>query len=143
MVASTSPDPSSATEESPQPPHDDPHHAQQHEEEFGRAGVRHLFAAASKVASLQYRIILTRLKLTMMRVAISTGLYIGAAVFGILAVIFLFVALFHLLLRWLPPEAAYAIFGGGLAILAVGMVLVATKMIGAKDDDDDDREDAK
>src|SRR6185437_3328215 len=98
MVA-TSSDPPGAKEESPRLQQDDAERGHEPGDEFGRAGVRHLMAALTKVGRLQLRIILTKLKLTMMRVAISSGLFLGAAVFGILAVIFLFIALFHLLLR--------------------------------------------
>jgi hypothetical protein len=143
MVATTSPSPPpsesrSGTAESPRLQQDD---VEQAEHEHGKSGVRHLVAAASKLASLQFKIMMTKLKLTMMRIAISVGLYIGAAVFGILAVILLLVGIFHVLLIWLPPWAAYLIFAGALAVLAVTMILIASKMIGGKDEDDDDDDD--
>ncbi len=105
-----------------------------------RGGVRRLIASLTRLINLQYRIWMTQAKMVMMKIAISAGLFIGAAVFGVIGVIFLCIGLFHVLtdVVGIPLWAAFLIFGGFLAILAAALVLIATRMLTKKDQDEDE-----
>jgi len=100
-----------------------------------RGGLRRMLASVVRVADLQYRIWLTQAKLTLQRMLIYAALFAAATVLGILAIIFLYIGVFHLLtdVAGLRPVWAYLIYGGFHLVLAVVLVMVGTSMLGKKD----------
>jgi hypothetical protein len=111
-----------------------------------RGGVRRLLSSLLRVADLQYRIWLTHAKMTLMRMALYAGLFLVAAVLGLLAIIFLYIGAFRVLtdVLHLAPVWAYLIFGGLHLVLAVALVLIGTSVLGKNDDKDEkkDKQDA-
>lgn len=110
-----------------------------------RGGVRRLLNSALRLVDLQYRIWLTQAKLTLQRMMLYAVLFIGAAILGLLAVIFLYIGLFRVLtdVIGLRPVWAYLIFGGLHLVLAITMIMVGTSILGKKDEDEDDKKDKK
>jgi hypothetical protein len=109
-----------------------------------RGGVRRLIGSATRVASLQFKIWITTAKMIAVRIAVSTGLFLGSAVFGILAVVFLLIGIFKFLTDFvgIPVWATYLIFAGVLLLIAGVLVFIAMRMLKKdKDDDDDDDKD--
>ena len=105
-----------------------------------------MLASAVRLVDVQYRIWLTQAKLTLQRMLIYAALFAGAAVLGLLAIIFLYIGLFHVLtdVVGLRPVWAYLIFGGFHLVLAVVLVMVGTSMLSKKDPDDaDDKKNAE
>src|SRR4051812_8824095 len=93
-----------------------------------KGGVRRMLASAVRLVDVQYRIWLTQAKLTLQRMLIYAALFAGAAVVGLLAIIFLYIGVFHLLtdVAGLRPVWAYLIYGGFHLVLAVVLVMVGT-----------------
>ena len=98
-----------------------------------------------KIVDLQYRIWLTQAKLTLQRMMLYAALFAGAAVLGLLAIIFLYIGVFHLLtdVIGLRPVWAYLIYGGFHLVVAVALVMIGTSILGKKDDDEDDKKQEK
>src|SRR4051812_49469483 len=90
-----------------------------------KGGLRRLLASAVRLVDLQYRIWLTQAKLTLQRMMLYAALFAAAMVLGLLALIFLYIGVFHLLtdVAGLRPVWAYLIYGGFHAILAGGVVV--------------------
>jgi hypothetical protein len=103
-----------------------------------RGGVRRLIASVTRIVNLQVQIWLTQAKLTLMKMALYAGLFMAAAVLGLLAIIFLYIGFFRLLtdVIGLAPVWAYLIYGALHLLLAGVLVLIATRIMGSKDDDD-------
>ncbi len=110
-----------------------------------RGGLRRLLQNAGRVIDLQYRIWLIQAQLTLRRMALYAALFGAAMLIGLLAIIFLFIGAFHILtdVFHIPPVWAYLIFGGVLALLAITLVLIGTKILSkgpASDEAEDDEE---
>lgn len=105
-----------------------------------RGGVRRLLTSALRIADLQYRIWLTQAKLTVQRMAFFATLFGIAAVLGLLAIIFLYIGVFHLLtdIAGLAPVWAYLIYGGFHIVLAGILIAVGTSILGKKDESRDE-----
>jgi hypothetical protein len=105
----------------------------------GARGVRHLVASTAKLCGLQYRIWLTRAKITALKIAVFAGLFMSAMLLGILAAIFLAIGIFRVLtdVLHIPVWASFLIFGGLLALLAIVLVSIGVAKItrGAADHD--------
>jgi len=100
----------------------------------GRPRLHQLMTVLAHVVELQYRIILLRAKLTVLRIAVLLALATATAVLSILAIIFIAIGLFHLLLMYLSPAWAYLLCGGLNAAVAVILALVARHMLLRSDD---------
>jgi len=110
-----------------------------------RGGIRRLLNSLVKIVDLQYRIWLTQAKLTLQRMMLYAALFAGAAVLGLLAIIFLYIGVFHLLtdVIGLRPVWAYLIYGGFHLVVAVALVMIGTSILGKKDDDEDEKKQEK
>lgn len=100
-----------------------------------RWGFRRLLGSVLRIADLQYRIWLTRAKIVLIHAAMFAGLFAVAMVLGILAVIFLYIGVFHVLtdVAGLRPVWAFLIFGGGNLLLAGILVWIGVAMLSARD----------
>jgi hypothetical protein len=110
-----------------------------------RGGLRRLINSLVRIADLQYRIWLTQAKLTLQRMMLYAVLFVGAAILGLLAIIFLYIGVFKILtdVIGLRPVWAYLIYGGLHLALALTLVMVGTSILGKKDEDEDDKKDKK
>jgi hypothetical protein len=124
------------------PPEDRPHRSRLRP---ARGGVRRLVNSLVRIVDLQYRIWLTHAKLTLQRMMLYAALFVGAAILGLLAIIFLYIGLFKILTDVLhvPPVWAYLIFGGLHLVIAITLVMVGTSILGKKDEDEDEKADRK
>jgi hypothetical protein len=92
-----------------------------------------------RVIDLQYRIWLTHAKLTLQRMVLYAALFGAAMLLGLLAIIFLYIGVFHVLTDVIGLRAvwAYLIFGGIHLVIAAALVFVGTSILGKKDDSKD------
>jgi hypothetical protein len=106
-----------------------------------RGGMRRLLNSLLRILDLQYRIWLTQAKLTIQKMMLYAILFVGAAILGLLAIIFLYIGLFRVLtdVAGIAPVWAYLIFGGLHLVIAVALIMVGTSILGKKDEDDDDK----
>lgn len=106
-----------------------------------RGGMRRLLNSLLRIVDLQYRIWLTQAKLTLQKMVLYAILFVGAAILGLLAIIFLYIGLFKVLtdVVGLAPVWAYLIFGGLHLVIAIALIMVGTSILGKKDEDDEDR----
>jgi hypothetical protein len=125
------------TADAASPPDDPQHHPR------ARGGVRRLASSAVRLASIQVKIWLTQVKSTALKIGLFVGLFLAAAVLALLAIIFLYIGVFHLLTEVIGMRHvwAYLIFGGVHLVLAAVLALVAMKILTKKDEDDDDEDD--
>lgn len=110
-----------------------------------RGGVRRLLASGIRIADLQYRIWLTQAKMTVKKLALFAGLFAGAAVLGLLSIIFLFIGLFRILtdVLHIPAVWSYLIFGAVMLALAGTLIFMGMSALNKKDDDDEPKKGAK
>ncbi len=94
-------------------------------------GVRHLVASVVRLADLQLRIWLTRVKMAVLRAALFSALFAISLLLALLAVIFLFIGAFRVLtdVAGLRPVWAFLIFGGGMLLLAAIMAGIGVKLL--------------
>ncbi len=110
-----------------------------------KGGVRRLTSSAVRLASLQLNIWMTQLKVTAIKIGIFAGLFAVAALLALLAIIFLYIGVFHVLtdVAHIPVVWAWLIYGGFHLILAGILIMVAIRILTKKtdaDDEDDDRD---
>ncbi|HVX86921.1 MAG TPA: phage holin family protein [Phycisphaerae bacterium] len=144
MVASTSDPGATSASAHPHDPHASPNPgAHNRPKSAVRGGLRRLLGNITRLISIQLQIWLTQAKATALKIALFAGLFAAAAVLAILAIIFLYIGVFHLLtdVAGLRPVWAFLIYGGFHLLLALILILVAVKILGRKNEDDEHDED--
>ncbi|HVS71784.1 MAG TPA: phage holin family protein [Phycisphaerae bacterium] len=144
MVASTSdPGPAAASTPHAPPPSTAPG-AHSRPKAGVRGGVRRLLASLTRLVNIQIQIWLAQAKATALKIGLFAGLFAAAGVLGILAIIFLYIGVFRVLtdVAGLRPVWAFLIYGGFHLVLAAVLVLIAIKILGRKEEDDEDHDDA-
>ena len=106
-----------------------------------RGGVRRLISSITRLMDVQYRIMMVRAKMTLVRMAIFTALFAGAVVMGLVGLVFLYIGMFRLLtdVAGLPVWATFLIYAG--VHLVTGLVLLGfgNRMISGRDEDSDEK----
>jgi Putative Actinobacterial Holin-X, holin superfamily III len=102
----------------------------------GREGLPRFVASLTKVADLQFRIWMTRLKITALRMGMYFAMFGAAAVLGFLAIVFLYIGGFKVLTDVLHMRAvwAFVLFGGVHLIAAMILIYVGVKIITGRDE---------
>ena len=110
-----------------------------------RGGLRRLISSTMRLVDTQYRIMMLRAKMTLVRMAIYAALFAGAVVLGLVGIIFLYIGLFRLLtdVAGLPVWATFLIYAGVHLVTATILLLYGGRMISGRDDDADDENDGE
>ena len=101
-----------------------------------RRGLPRLISALFRLADVQYRIWLVQAKLTALRIALFAGLFAGAALLSVLAIIFLYIGAFKVLTDVLMIRTVYAflIFGGFHLAVAATLVFTGVHLLSQRDE---------
>ena len=104
-------------------------------------GLPRLIASLLRLADVQYRIWLVQAKLTALRIALFAGLFAGAALLSVLAIIFLYIGAFKVLTDLLEIRAVYAflLFGGFHLALAGALVFTGVHLLSQRDEKKKDK----
>lgn len=100
-----------------------------------RSTVQRLALSLTRLASIQTRIVMTRAKITALRIAIMAALYAAGAMLGLLSIVFLYIGVFLALTYIMAPVFAFLLMGVVHLVIAGVLIWLGTRYLKKRDEE--------